>query len=786
MGIRAKQMLASTFTSTEVSRVFAAQSISGSVLVNGTISATQIANGTITGTQLSTSVAGNGLTGGGGSALSILPNTTDDGAVPGVEVAANGLRLSAAAAGNGLTGGAGSALAVGAGTGITVGADSVGLNTTNPSLSYGADTVVTYANGVTAKGLFVTGTMVDANHVANKAYVDNAASGLLWKNPVQTANLIGNVVLDGLVGNAAALTIEGLTPISGDAYVVTTANGVGALSTAAVGDIWQYVTSSWVKIVTNSGGFVPNGTYCLLSTATTLISPYTPTTHNGYRVRFNGSDNDPTDQGAADFFAPSTGDAYVLAGAGEGVIHHQGAIHEWNLAGDDFVHITDPTGGFVTAGVRAILGAVPGTTVLISPYTDTVDDGKVVQFSGSSNTGSFTGDAVDTASLLVTDDAHLGVNDGIGYVFQGTVPTGEWVQFTGAGTINAGAGLSKTGSTIDVGDANKGVQVNSDDLQIDASEIAGDGIKQRAGAGNEHWLDLDLASGGGLKIVSTQLSIEPNDFAGTGLEDDGSDNLRIAAAAAGDGLGGGAGNPLSADVAVAAGAQQYGGIVKDRTSNGTGAASANAGYLAVKTDNSTLNVDASNQLAVKASGITGTQLNASVAGNGLTGGGGSALAVGAGNGITVNTDDVAVNPAALVADSGGTPGAAAIDADRAIISWVPSNYTRDSGPTEAGAVTHLTAHLKGIDNFLLTAGGTPRQELVASQTITGTDTALTDTLNNTPKSNASLRLFLNGILQTQGAGADYTVSGTTITWLASTGTAVDMDTSDVLVAAYES
>ena len=47
-------------------------------------------------------------------------------------------------------------------------------------------------------------------------------------------------------------------------------------------------------------------------------------------------------------------------------------------------------------------------------------------------------------------------------------------------------------------------------------------------------------------------------------------------------------------------------------------------------------------------------------------------------------------------------------------------------------------------------------------------------------------LRLNGVTQTQGAGADYSVSGQTITWLASTGTAVDMDTDDDIVVTYAS
>lgn len=105
-----------------------------------------------------------------------------------------------------------------------------------------------------------------------------------------------------------------------------------------------------------------------------------------------------------------------------------------------------------------------------------------------------------------------------------------WVEFTGLGQITAGAGLSKTGNTLDVGDVDKGVQVNADDLEIDASEIAGNGLKQNG-------------------VNSYVLDIEPADFAGTGLEDDGSDNLRIASSAAGTGLSGGSGSALSVSFA---------------------------------------------------------------------------------------------------------------------------------------------------------------------------------------------------------------------------------------------
>ena len=43
-------------------------------------------------------------------------------------------------------------------------------------------------------------------------------------------------------------------------------------------------------------------------------------------------------------------------------------------------------------------------------------------------------------------------------------------------------------------------------------------------------------------------------------------------------------------------------------------------------------------------------------------------------------------------------GSDIIDADRDQIDFIPTYYNRDSSPVQAGAVTDLTAHLKGIDN----------------------------------------------------------------------------------------
>jgi len=137
-----------------------------------------------------------------------------------------------------------------------------------------------------------------------------------------------------------------------------------------------------------------------------------------------------------------------------------------------------------------------------------------------------------------------------------------WVQFSGAGQVIAGAGLTKSGNTINVGDANKGVQVNADDLEIDASEIAGDGLKQNG-------------------VSSYLLDIEPADFAGNGLEDNGSDDLQVKPDATG-------GVNLATVISV--------------TSNG----------VAVKIDDDTIGENGSNQLYVKAGSIGDTELDVTI------------------------------------------------------------------------------------------------------------------------------------------------------------------------------
>jgi len=128
-----------------------------------------------------------------------------------------------------------------------------------------------------------------------------------------------------------------------------------------------------------------------------------------------------------------------------------------------------------------------------------------------------------------------------GFVLQGdgilTLNTDnlDWTQFSGAGQLIAGAGLTKIGNTLSVNVDGTTIQINgSDTLELAVSAFtvtAGDGI------------DSNISTVGLGDTLTLSASVA--DLVGTGLEDDGSNNIRIAAAAAGAGLTGGAGSALA-------------------------------------------------------------------------------------------------------------------------------------------------------------------------------------------------------------------------------------------------
>ena len=305
------------------------------------------------------------------------------------------------------------------------------------------------------------------------------------------------------------------------------------------------------------------------------------------------------------------------------------------------------------------------------------------------------------------------------------------------GTDNAGKFYVQTGqiTTLDVDPIVFTFFNSSSNL------VGGNGIDISANT-----VTVGLKTAGGLKFDLGELTLEPTDIAGFGLEDDGSDNLRVASTIAGNGLSGGSGTALtvvsdnigSANIATAISVTTDGVGVKidgvtitenvsgqlqvesipssalDATIAGKGVSlNGTTNAIDVNVDDVTIEIVTDN-LQLKDLGITGAKIaSATISADKFT-----ATTFGAGlvqnvNAIDVNVDGTTIQIVGdtlsvvpnsvtpeLHADSHVTGGSDIIDGDIVNITYVPSNYTRNITPSEVTLVTELTSHLAGIDNAL--------------------------------------------------------------------------------------
>ena len=371
----------------------------------------------------------------------------------------------------------------------------------------------------------------------------------------------------------------------------------------------------------------------------------------------------------------------------QALLSSAGAASEWQNSCDTY-QITVP-GSPITGQRVFIIQSYVADTGVITLGTPagafTGKAGQIAQWSGSA-----------WVFTVVTNGTYVSVDtETTGFFFySGTWAFKEFEATTaGAGltkTANAialaattgGAGLTFSSGVLAVG-AGTGITVNADDIALSAT-VAGAGLTHTTGV-------LAVGGGNGITVSADAIAINADgstldgSAAALKVKAAGITGTELAASVAGSGLTGGAGSAL----AVGSG-------------NGI---TVSADAIAVNADGSTLDGSAA-ALKVKAAGITGTELAASVAGNGLTGGAGSALAVGAGMGITVAAD--------------------AVSADLTVLH-------------------SFTNH-----RYNITPTGTPNNVLV------------TFTLPATPVAN-TLQLFVSGILQEPGAGNDFTISGATLT-----------------------
>ena len=306
---------------------------------------------------------------------------------------------------------------------------------------------------------------------------------------------------------------------------------------------------------------------------------------------------------------------------------------------------TDTFDGFqITSGAR----------VLVQSQSTQSQNG-LYTFNGSGSALSRTSDADNAAEL---NGMAVFVKSGNTLADQAFVQTNEianlgsdnvtFVQFSGLGQITAGDGLQKAANTLSLDiKANSGLKITSGELDSDL----GNGLEI---SGSSMTIALDASTltvgAGGLKvsdggITATQLAADS--VGASQLADDAVDTAAILNNAVTSSKIG-AGQVAQANIAnLAVGTSQLAaaGVTEAKLAasvSGNGLAGGAGSALSVTANGSTLTVDASG-VKVSTAGITATEINSSVAGSGLSGGGGSALSVALGDGLNLSGNDVQVN-----------------------------------------------------------------------------------------------------------------------------------------------
>jgi hypothetical protein len=360
------------------------------------------------------------------------------------------------------------------------------------------------------------------------------------------------------------------------------------------------------------------------------------------------------------------------------------------------------TGNITLSGTQTVDGValIAGDRVLVAGQTNGEENGIYVVAAGAWVRSA---DADNSPAGEVTSGMFTFIEEGTSYAGAGFVLTTAnpvvlgttdlaFAQFSAAGTIQAGAGLTKTGNTIDVVSGNAAIVANANDLTLTLSDST---------------LAID---GSGLKLASLAEA-----------------NILIGSA---------------------------GGVATAQALSGDATLTA-AGVLTIANG-----------------AVTNDKLAGSIALNKLVSGTAGQIIVANGSGVptyVTASGDVTVSQTGaieLVADAVGTtelangavtlPKLVALDAGKIIIGTSGGNaqvtMSGDATISESGVVTVDADVVVKVADVITRE--TPAGDL---------DGVNTDyTLANTPKAGTE-HVFVNGILQDEGASNDYTISGAVIT-----------------------
>lgn len=469
------------------------------------------------------------------------------------------------------------------------------------------------------------------------------------------------------------------------------------------------------------------------------------------------------------------------------------------------------TGNITLSGTQTIDGVavIAGDRVLVKDQTTGSQNGIYVVAAGAWSRSDDANSNADVTSGMFTFVEEGTINADSGWVLTTNNPITldttalAFTQFSGAGQINAGDGLSKTGNTINVGTASTGrIVVNADNIDLAVTGVAAasygntgfnvpnltiDAYGRTTAAANRDLfgtpaanlvfaspngatgapsfralVDVDIPNLNASKITAGLLSVARG---GTGVDGSAAANGSLLI---GNGTGytlatlTGAANRIaitnaSGAITIDISSSYVGqatittlGTITTGTWNGTAIAAANGGTgLTTYAVGDLIFASASTTLARLAGVATGNVL--------LSGGVGAAPSYGK-VGLTTHVSGT------LPIANGGTG-----------IATAPTNGQLLIGNAGAYAVANLTAGAgvsitNGAGTITISADATTTV-LVANYVVRETPSGLVNSVNATFTLAATPiagkeEVYVNGILQNSGAGNDYTISGATITFLA--------------------
>ncbi len=563
-------------------------------------------------------------------------------------------------------------------------------------IRYDADNLTNTAGNLAL--LFSDSEAADSNKVWSsekvKDYADSVAQGLDPKQSCRaatTANLASCTYSNGTSGVGATLTadsngalaaVDGITLVQFDRVLIKTQaadlqNGIYEVT--QLGDAGNpFVLTRTIDFDDSPDGEVSGGAF-------TFVEEGTLNADSGWVVTSNGDIIIGTSN--VDF-AQFSGAGQITAGVGmtkDGDTMHVGDGTTGDVGGitrsADDIAVATGSGLEVSSNVVRIATSAAGDGIsggggsALAVYSSDIagagleeDGSNDLRISAAAAGDGLQGGGGSALAVDVSDFVGTGLeDDGAENIRISTAAAGNGLTGGGGSALATQAdttGGANLATVVNV--STNGVAVKIDDVTV--GENASNQLEVKDNGINVNQINTAIAGDGIQGGGGSALAVDVSDFAGTGLEDDGSENLRIATSAAGNGLSGGGGSALI--------------VSADTTGGGNLATVVNvsANGVAVKVDGSTVGENGSNQLYVPNAGITETQLNASVAGAGISGGAGTALAVNASDLITA--------------------GSAELDGDKLDIDFNPSHYTPATTPAEVDNVDNLSAHLYGIDQAI--------------------------------------------------------------------------------------